>query len=141
MPLRPDEFDYISQVLKKRSGLALTPDKEYLLESRLQPIARSNQCVTLSDFIALLKTKGTEALLGEVTDAMTTNESMFFRDTKPFDQLRKIMLPRFKQAGSARRLRIWSAACSTGQESYSILMSLLEEGMSNTRLAVGDQRN
>ena len=76
----PDEFEFISQLLKKRSGLALTPDKMYLLESRLTPIARSSNCADLSGFIAQLRMNPNEKVIAEVVDAMTTNESMFFRD-------------------------------------------------------------
>lgn len=126
--MTPDEFEFISQLLKKRSGLALTQDKLYLLESRLMPIARVNNCVDLSAFIRLLRTKMDEKIIAEVVDAMTTNESMFFRDQKPFEQLKQVILPRYKQAHPAgARMRIWSAACSNGQEPYSISMCLLEE--------------
>lgn len=126
--MSPEEFEFISQAIKKRSGLALTPDKQYLLESRLQPIMRTCGSKSMSEFLSLLKLKAAEELYMEVTDAMTTNESMFFRDTKPFNQLRNAMLPRIVENKAATRsFRVWSAACSNGQEPYSILMTLLEE--------------
>ncbi len=125
--MRQDEFDFIAHAIKKRSGLALTADKIYLLESRLQPIVRAVGCSNLSEFVNLLKLGAAEDLFMEVTDAMTTNESMFFRDNKPFQQLRQVLLPRLMQNGGQKFLRVWSAACSSGQEAYSVIMSLLEE--------------
>jgi len=126
--MRDDEFEFLSQLLKKRSGLALTNDKVYLLESRLLPIARTRNIADLSGLVSLLKQRPDEKLIAEIVDAMTTNESMFFRDQKPFDQLRQIILPRLKLARpSGGKIRIWSAACSNGQEPYSIAMCLLEE--------------
>jgi chemotaxis protein methyltransferase CheR len=128
MNMTPDDFEFISQMLKKRSGLALTQDKMYLLESRLMPLARTNNCADLTAFIRMLRIKPDEKVVAEVVDAMTTNESMFFRDQKPFDQLRQVILPRFKAAHpSGGRMKIWSAACSNGQEPYSIAMCLQEE--------------
>lgn len=126
--MTPDEFEYIAQLLKKRSGLALSNDKMYLLESRLTPIARQCKCADLSAFVRHLRVSSDEKLIAEVVDAMTTNESMFFRDQKPFDQLRQFILPQYKAAhASGGRMRIWSAACSNGQEPYSVSMTLLEE--------------
>lgn len=125
--MSPTEFAYISEFLKRRSGLVLTPDKEYLIESRLRPLLRSRG---LKDFKEL-----TEALRGHdetlkrlVTEAMTTNETSFFRDMKPFQLFREFVLPRMiASRESVRRLRIWSAACSTGQEPYTLVMLLNEE--------------
>jgi len=126
--MKPDEFEFIAREIKKRSGLALTPDKAYLLESRLLPIARNCGCQTLSEFINMMRLRAAEDLFIEVTEAMTTNESMFFRDTKPFDQLKKVILPRVLEGLESRKtLRIWSGACSNGQEAYSILITLMEE--------------
>jgi chemotaxis protein methyltransferase CheR len=131
--IQPADFQFIAQLLKQRSGLALTPDKEYLLETRLQPIARQLGCASLAELVAMLRrSPGDEALLRDVTEAMTTNESMFFRDTKPFEQLRDLVIPRVRQAKASGKMRVWSAACSNGQEPYSISMTLLEQ-----RLAMG----
>ena len=125
--MRPEDFDFIAKVLKDRSGLVITPDKAYLLESRLTPVARKRGLKGLDDLMASLRTAG-EDLLREVTEAMTTNESFFFRDMKPFDQFRTIVLPHLLQARAARKsFRIWSAACSSGQEAYSLAMILKEE--------------
>lgn len=123
--MRPEDFDYLANLLKQRSGIALTPDKQYLLETRLQPILSSFDCKQIGDLIMRLKLKNEETLIREVIEAMTTNESMFFRDNKPFEQLRKVVFPELKKRGG--KIRIWSAACSNGQEPYSIAISILEE--------------
>jgi len=130
--MHTSELDFMIRLLHTRSGLALTHDKQYLLESRLMPIARANGCKDYSELVSLLRTRPTEALLTEVTEAMTTNESSFFRDGKPFEHLRQIILPQLRQnAGARRTLRIWSAACSSGQEPYTIAMTLLEDAVKN----------
>lgn len=129
MTLNPADFKYISELLYKRSGLALTEDKIYLLESRLIPVAKAKGVNTLEELANFLRTRADEAFLREVTDAMTTNESMFFRDLKPFDQFKKIVLPKVMEAKAmTKTIRIWSAACSNGQEPYSLAMILKEEG-------------
>ena len=123
----PSDFDYIARILKERSGLIITPDKAYLLESRLTPIARKRGLKTVDELIGIMRTSG-EDLLREVTEAMTTNESFFFRDIKPFDQFKSLVLPQLLQTRASKRsIRIWSAACSSGQEAYSLAMILKEE--------------
>lgn len=126
--MTPQEFSFLSGLLYKRSGLSLTEDKGYLLETRLQPIARELGLVTVSDLISKLRITPSEELLRQVTEAMTTNESMFFRDNRPFEQLRTVLLPALKERHAVdKKIRIWSAACSNGQEPYSVAMTLLEE--------------
>ncbi|WP_374308312.1 protein-glutamate O-methyltransferase CheR [Dongia sp.] len=123
------DFDFICQILKTRSGLLLTNDKAYLLESRLLPVARKWKLATFDDLVRLIRQKNDEAVIRDVVEAMTTNESFFFRDTKPFDQFKQICLPAMMKARSAQKsLRIWSAACSSGQEAYSLAMILSEMG-------------
>lgn len=128
--LNTADFDYIAGLIKQRSGLALTTDKMYLLDSRLMPVARAHGCQTLSELVNKVRLQPNEALIYTIMEAMTTNESSFFRDTKPFDILRKELLPHFKAIPGKNSLRIWSAACSTGQEAYSTIISLLEEAPS-----------
>lgn len=126
--LSASDFTMISQMLKERSGLILTPDKSYLLESRLTPIARKMGMSSLNDLVTELRVRRSEALMAEVTEAMTTNESFFFRDMTPFTVLRDHVLPQLNRTrGSNRRLRIWCAAASTGQEPYTIAMILDEQ--------------
>jgi chemotaxis protein methyltransferase CheR len=118
-------FASIAEVLKARSGLVVGPDKMYLLETRLAPIIKRENLRDLNELSTRLKPGS--ALERDVVEAMTTNESLFFRDSKPFDAIRKSVLPRLHAARPAGTpLRIWSAAASTGQEAYSIAMVVAE---------------
>jgi chemotaxis protein methyltransferase CheR len=127
--MKPQDFEYLRDILYKRSGLALTEDKIYLLESRLMPLAKPKGLNTLDELVGYLRSHLDEAFLRELTDAMTTNESMFFRDNKPFEQFKKIVLPKVMEAKAmTKTIRIWSAACSNGQEPYSLAMLMKEEG-------------
>ncbi len=126
--MNPWDFEFIATLLKQRSGLIVSKDKVYLLESRLVPVARKHGHGTLDALIAKLRSGAPEALVKEVVEAMTTNESFFFRDGKPFDLFRTETLPYMLKARAAKKsFRIWSAACSTGQEAYSLAMILREE--------------
>lgn len=128
--MSPQDFEFISTLIKSRSGLVLTPDKSYLLESRLMPVARKHGLKGLDDLIGTMRTRKDEALIVEVTEAMTTNESFFFRDIKPFDLLRDEVLPPILEKRAAKKhLRIWCAAASSGQEPYSIAIVLKELGI------------
>src|SRR6185437_15407596 len=123
-----DEFDILSNLVKERSGLVLTRDKAYLLESRLLPVARKWQLKTLGELAAAVRSRGDSGLVRAIVEAMTTNESFFFRDVKPFDQFKSFVLPHLVRARAATRsIRIWSAACSSGQEPYSLAMILTEQ--------------
>lgn len=125
--MQPSEYEFIGQLLKKRSGLVLAPGKEYLLESRLTPIVRERGLASLEALIAELRKLGSEPLQADVTEAMTTNESFFFRDNTPFELFREVMVPGLTEARRIqRKMRIWCAACSTGQEPYSLAMCLKE---------------
>lgn len=124
--LTTEEFDFIAGLLKQRSGLSLTPDKGYLIDTRLGPIAKANGMTNVRELIVRLRSNPNAPIAYQVVESMTTNESMFFRDTKPFDQLVKVILPDMKAKGKTS-IRIWSAACSTGQEAYSVAMTLKEE--------------
>lgn len=121
------DFDYLCSLLKERSGLILKPDKMYLVESRLLPLVRKRNLGDLSGLVRLLRLGSDRQLTQDVTEAMTTNESFFYRDKTPFDSMRYDVLPRFIQTrGSRKQLRIWSSAASAGQEPYSIAMVLKE---------------
>ena len=123
-----DDFDLLCRMLKERSGLVLTRDKAYLLESRLLPVARKRNMKSLDELIAALRGRTDGDLVRDVVEAMTTNESFFFRDIKPFDQFRNFVLPALvKTRATKKSIRIWSAACSSGQEPYSLAMILSEE--------------
>jgi len=121
------DFEFICQILRERSGLVLTNDKAYLLESRLLPVARKWKLATFDDLVRTIRTRMDETVIRDVVEAMTTNESFFFRDTKPFDQFKALVLPAMlKNRAATRTIRIWSAACSSGQEPYSLAMILSE---------------
>jgi len=127
--MKSADFEVLAKLLKDRSGLVVTPEKAYLLENRLQPIARKWGLASLDALVAAMRGRADEKLLKDVVDAMTTNESLFFRDMKPFDNLRDVLLPDLMKArAAAKRIRIWCAACSSGQEPYSIAMLLSELG-------------
>lgn len=126
--MTPEDFQFLAAEIKKRSGLTLSEDKSYLLETRLLPVARQHGFEDVSELTVKLRESRNEKVLQEVTEAMTTNESSFFRDKKPFDQLRDVVVPRLlENCGGKKSFRIWSAACSTGQEPYSVLMTLMED--------------
>jgi chemotaxis protein methyltransferase CheR len=121
------DYDFLRRLLKERSGLDLSADKQYLVESRLIPLARRVGLPGIAELVQKMKS-GAEALTVEVVEAMTTNETFFFRDKIPFDHLRDTILPTLLQTRANRRsLRIWSAASSSGQEPYSIAMCLKEK--------------
>jgi chemotaxis protein methyltransferase CheR len=125
--LSQSSFAWLADFLKARSGLVLGADKHYLLEGRLAPIARAQGCAGLDPLVARLRAAPNGPLAAAVVEAMTTNESFFFRDGKPFEHLRKA-LPRLCAARPAGvGLRFWSAACATGQEAYSLAMLLADE--------------
>lgn len=126
--MRTEDFDFLAGMLKERSGLMLTPDKVYLLESRLTPLARKRGLDTLDALVQKLRARTDQALVRDVTEAMTTNESFFFRDNTPFDLFKNHVMPAMEKARSGqKRLRIWCAAASTGQEPYSLAILLREQ--------------
>ena len=125
--MKPDDFQFLATLVKERSGLVLTQDKAYLLESRLMPVARKRGMKGLEELVASLRARMDAALADEITEAMTTNESFFFRDIKPFDIFRDTVLPNLlKTRATKKSFRIWCAAASSGQEPYSIAMVLKE---------------
>ncbi len=125
--MTPSDYDYLCRLVKERSGLVLAADKEYLVESRLLPLARKRGIASLSELVQKLKVPGAGQLLVEVVEAMTTNETFFLRDKVPFDHFRQSVMPAlFAARENRRRIRIWCAAASTGQEPYSLGMCLKE---------------
>ena len=135
--MTPQDYDFLRKLLKERSGLDLSADKQYLVESRLIPLARRAGLPGIAELVAKIKA-GAEALTSDVVEAMTTNETFFFRDKIPFDHLRETILPALVQARASRRsLRIWCAASSTGQEPYSIAMCVKEfAGLAGWRVEI-----
>jgi chemotaxis protein methyltransferase CheR len=122
-------FARLRRLLRSVAGIALDSDKLYLAESRLAPIMLDNGDIDLAELMRRIEHSGDEQFLQAVIDAMTTNETSFFRDRTPFDLFRRELLPELmERRKDKRRLRIWCAACSTGQEPYSLAMLLEEEG-------------
>jgi chemotaxis protein methyltransferase CheR len=125
--MSPVDYEFLRKYLKERSGLVLSADKQYLVESRLLPVARSAGFVNLGDLVRALMLGNTGALMTAVVEAMMTHESFFFRDKLPFDHFRQTIMPALIAARSnVRTIRIWCAAASTGQEPYSLAMCLRE---------------
>ena len=126
--MTPPDYEYLRKLLKDHSGLDLSADKQYLIESRLLPLSRKCGVPGIGDLVQKMK-GGSSTIIAQVVEAMTTNETFFFRDKIPFDHLREAIIAAMAQARAARRaLRIWCAASSTGQEPYSIAMCLKEAG-------------
>ena len=127
--MTPHDYDYLRRLLKTRSGLVLSSEKHYLVESRLLPVARRAGLFNLTSLVAKLHGPDSESLIVEVVEAMTTNESFFFRDKIPFDHFRETIMPALLTArAETRRIRIWCAAAATGQEPYSLAIALKEMG-------------
>lgn len=135
--LAANAFQILADLLRSRSGLAIGPDKLYLLETRLAPILRRENLHDLAALAFRLRGPATEALARDVVEAMTTNESSFFRDDKPFAHFRAKTLPRLLAARApGAPLRMWSAAASSGQEAYSLAMILAESGGRERRIEI-----
>jgi len=130
--VNPPDYEYLRKLLKERSGLDLSADKQYLIESRLLPLARKAGLSGIPELVQKLQ-GGSSALITSVVEAMTTNETFFFRDKVPFDHFRDTIMPDIIKARAGRRsVRIWCAAGSTGQEPYSLAMTLKEMGAALT---------
>ncbi len=124
--MTPPDYEYLRKVLRDHSGLDLSTDKQYLIESRLLPLSRKAGLAGISELVQKMK-GGSASIVAQVVEAMTTNETFFFRDKVPFDHFRDSIMPEILQARAARKtIRIWCAAGSTGQEPYSLAMCLKE---------------
>jgi chemotaxis protein methyltransferase CheR len=123
------DFEFIRKLLKQRSGLMLSAEKQYLVESRLMPVARRNGIADLSELTHRLRCGTDQALTAQVVEAMTTNETFFFRDRIPFEHFQAFILPTLMRSRELyKRIRIWCAAASSGQEPYSLAMAIKESG-------------
>ena len=125
--LTPSDFDFVRELVRRQSAIVLDPGKEYLVESRLLPLARSCGEGTIAAMVSRMRREPSGQLAARVVDAMTTNETSFFRDRHPFDALAQHVLPALLRARAAERsLNIWCGASSSGQEPYTICMVLRE---------------
>ncbi|MEM7249643.1 MAG: protein-glutamate O-methyltransferase CheR [Acidobacteriota bacterium] len=126
MTVTASAFTTITELVRSRSGIAVAAGKEYLLQSRLQPLLHDHELANLEELATRLDRDPSGELSDSVVDAMTTNETLFFREPKQFTALRKEVIPKLVATGRAPRMKIWSAACSSGQEPYSLAMLLSE---------------
>jgi chemotaxis protein methyltransferase CheR len=127
--MKPDDFAFFTKYIYDQSGIVLGADKMYLIESRLAPVARKFNLTSIDALVGQLRSARDPNMQRDIVDAMTTNESFFFRDGKPFDQFKTLVLPQLLANRAAKKsFRIWCAAASTGQEPYTIAMILKEAG-------------
>jgi chemotaxis protein methyltransferase CheR len=135
--ITPENYAFLQKRIYSDSGIVLDESKQYLIESRLLPIVRKENLGTLNDLCALLRAVENTPLRKHVVEAMTTNETLFFRDAPVFDALRDIILPDLiKTRSVSRTLNIWSAAASRGQEAYSLAILLLEMGLPGWKIRI-----
>jgi chemotaxis protein methyltransferase CheR len=121
------DYAYVAKQLLDRSSIVLEPGKEYLLESRLTPVARRHGLTTATEFIQKLRLTGGNGPMTELVEAMVTTETSFFRDVHPWETLRRTVIPEFiRTRGAERRLNVWCAASSSGQEPYTFALLLKE---------------
>lgn len=132
-----ENYRYLSDHIHRESGILLDNTKLYLLQSRLQPVMKDAQLPGLNELCNALRFASNPNLKRSVIEAMTTHETLFFRDTSVFDALRSTLFPELiKARAAAKRLSIWSAASSSGQEAYSVAMMLLELGLDDWQIDI-----
>ena len=135
--IHTDNYRFLQEHVYARTGIVLDEGKHYLFETRLTPIARQLGLASINDLCFLLRKPGQTEVGRQVAEAMTTNETYFFRDPGHYEAIRTILLPRLRQErADTRTLRFWSAASSTGQEAYSLAMLLLEEGLADWKIRI-----
>ncbi|MGA1869272.1 MAG: CheR family methyltransferase [bacterium] len=129
LPLSRKEFKLLRDYIQESCGILIGDEKHYLIQSRLSDLARANDCTSFRDFYHKAKNAISYELRDSIVDAMTTNETLWFRDGKPFSIISDKILPEYQEhvvGGTRNKIRIWSAGCSTGQEPYSIVITILE---------------
>jgi chemotaxis protein methyltransferase CheR len=135
--IHSDNYRFLQEHVYTESGIVLEEDKHYLFENRLTPIVRQLGLGSINDLCALLQATRQEEISRRVVEAMTTNETYFFRDPAQYDAIRTVLLPKLKhERRDTKRMRFWSAAASSGQESYSLAMALLEDGFGDWDIQV-----
>jgi chemotaxis protein methyltransferase CheR len=127
MSLSTADFTYVATMVRREAAIVLAPGKEYLVEARLIPVARQVGAASVGEFLAAMQRRPNPDHQRRIIDALTTNETSWFRDREPFSALTDAVLPELiKSRGSVRKLRLWSAASSSGQEAYSLAITLQE---------------
>jgi chemotaxis protein methyltransferase CheR len=130
--IRPENYRFLQEYVHSQAGIVLGEDKHYLFENRLDPIVRQLGLGSINDLCAIIRAARETAAGRQVVEAMTTNETYFFRDPAHYEAIRTVLLPRMKEERrDTKKLRFWSAAASTGQEAYSLAMLLLDEAALN----------
>lgn len=125
--MKDSDITFLNKFIHDASGVALTKEKVYLLEARLQPVLDKHKIPTMPDLVKILQSNADENLKKEVVDALMTHETLFFRDTTPFEQFSEVILPYLlKTRQNEKKIRIWSSGCSSGQEPYSIAIQLAD---------------
>ncbi|MET0495673.1 MAG: protein-glutamate O-methyltransferase CheR [Actinoplanes sp.] len=127
MSLSAADFAFVSALVRREAAIVLAPGKEYLVEARLIPVARQVGAASVADFLANMQRKPNASDQRRIIDALTTNETSWFRDREPFSALTDVVLPELvKTRGTNRKVRLWSAASSSGQEAYSLAITMQE---------------
>lgn len=126
MTISSTAFTFVRELVRAESAIVLEPGKEYLVESRLVPLARAGGHPDVDAYVAELSTRRSPAALKQVVEALTTNETSWFRDTDPYTALRETIFPELARNRTRKHLRVWAAACSSGQEPYSIVMTAMD---------------
>jgi chemotaxis protein methyltransferase CheR len=120
--MKPEDLDLIRVIVQARTGFVVDVNKVYLIENRLAPLVRREAFDAVSDLVKAIRTRREDRLMWAVADAMTPNETTFFRDRTPFIQFRESLLPALARARGSEPIKIWSAGCATGEEAYSLAM-------------------
>ena len=126
MTISASDFDFVRRLAQSVAGFLLEDGKEYLVETRLGPIAKVEGCAHVTELVSRLRWQSQPQLIERVVEALTTNETLFFRDMRPFEHLKRDVFPELFARFLGQPLKVWSAACSTGQEPYSLAMMLVE---------------
>jgi chemotaxis protein methyltransferase CheR len=135
--INPNNYKFLQEHVYSRAGIVLEGDKHYLFESRLGPIVRQLGLESIDELCVLIQSSRQPEVSHRVVEAMTTNETYFFRDPSHYDAIRTVLLPRLiKERGDTKKMRFWSAASSTGQEAYSLAMLLIEAGLSDWNIQI-----
>ena len=135
--IHSENYRFLEQHVYSQAGIVLEEDKHYLFESRLTPIVRQLGLGSINDLCALIQATRESEVGRRVVEAMTTNETYFFRDPAHYEAIRTVLLPRLKEARrDTRKLRFWSAAASTGQEAYSLAMLLLDDAFGDWNIQI-----
>lgn len=135
--INPKNYQFLQEHVYSHAGIVLEGDKHYLFESRLAPIVRQLGLESIDDLCVLIQSSCQPEVSHRVVEAMTTNETYFFRDPCHYDAIRTVLLPRLmKERGDTKKMRFWSAASSTGQEAYSLAMLLIEAGLSDWNIQI-----